>query len=132
MSVNTITYEEARKALDSFINEVNTWIKQNSLTELPEYRKLNDKVVLGTHYRTDQIYFEKITRFKSTFFGLQAFFTEMESKADREHKRLIDATLNQINQKIREMDTLLEAGKHRLQFYKTVVYMVGNVIYGVE
>lgn len=132
IKLEEITFYDAKKALDTFIKEVNLWVKEHSLTELPEYNKLVNKVILGTHYRKDQIYFEKITKFKSTFFSLQAFFTSMESKADREYKRLIETTLSQISQKIREMDTLLEAGKHRLQFYKTVVYMVGNVIYGIE
>lgn len=130
--VNNISVEDAKEALDSFIHDVNDWVKKNELTELPEYNKLTDKVVLGTHYRLDQIYFEKITKFKSRFFSLQAFFTNLEYTANREHKRIIDSALSQVGQKIREMDTLLEAGKQRLQFYKTVVYMVGNAIYGVE
>lgn len=126
------TFMQAKEALDNFVTEVNSWTKENKLSELPEYRKLNEKEVLGTHYRIDQIYFEKVTSYKSTFFSLQSFFTNLQSTADRETKRQIDSVLDLIHQKIKEMDTLLEAGKHRLQFYKTVVYMVGNVIYGVE
>lgn len=127
-----ITYQDAKDVLDNFNKETGEWVKHNTLTELPDYHELNKKETLGTHYRLDQIYYEHLTKYKSTYFALQSFFTNMQITASREENRNITNILAGIQQKIKEIDTLLDAGKHRLQFYKTVVYMVGNVIYGVE
>ena len=127
-----ITYNDAKKVLDGYHEEAKAWLKSNSLTELPEYNRLMDKEVLGKHYRLDQIYFERLTTYKSTYFGLISFFTSLDITASREDKRNIENSITFLNNKVRELDSKIEAGRNRLQFYKTVVYMIGNVVYGVE
>lgn len=125
-------YNEYKEVIESFNTEVLNWFKENTLSSLPEYHKLNNKNILGTCFRNDQLYFEKLADFKSTYFGLSAFLTKELSKADRESKRSIELLIDSINIKIKEVDTRVEAGRKRLDFYKTVVYMIGNVIYGAD
>lgn len=127
-----ITYKDAKKVLDEYHEEAKEWLRNNNLTELPEYSKLMDKQVLGTHYRLDQIYFERLTTYKSTYFGLISFFNTLDITASREDKRNIENAIVFLNNKVKELDSRIEAGRNRLQFYKTVVYMIGNVVYGVE
>lgn len=127
-----ITYAEAKQVMDSYHNEAKEWLKNNDLTELPEYNKLVDKQTLGKHYRLDQIYFERLTTYKSTYFGLISFFNNLDMTAGREEKRNIENAIVFLNNKVKELDSKIEAGRNRLQFYKTIVYMVGNVVYGVE
>lgn len=125
--------KETVQVVEDFKGEVRTWLKENNLTTLPDYVKLNDKVVLGTHYRNDQVYYEKLSDYKSTCFALIAYFNGTKVKAvSREDIRLVDFTVDSLNTLAKEIDSKIEAGRKRLDFYKTVVYMIGNVIYGVN
>lgn len=123
---------EVKEVIENFNKEVSQWIKNNKLTVLPEYVKLQDKVTLGTHYRLDQVYFEQLTYYKSTYFGLVAYLNSLTASPDRDVKRYVERTVELLQSKIKEIDSLLDSGRNRLQFYKTVVYMIGNAIYGIE
>lgn len=126
------TFEEIKITVDDFISESFSWMKNNKLTELPDYSELRDKVILGEHYTSDIIYYEKLTDIKSTLYGLIAYFTKAQNTASREDKRKHENMIDFLQAKSKELDTKLEAAKHRLAFYKTITYMIGNVLYGAD
>lgn len=126
-------YEDYKDLIEEFSTEVLEWTKSNSLSTLPEYNQLQNKVILGQCFRHDQLYFEQLADYKATYFGLASFLTKQLSiTTDREIKRNIEALIDSVTTKIKELDTRLEAGKKRLDFYKTIVYMIGNIIYGAD
>ena len=126
------TYTEYKDLIEEFNTEVLEWTKSNSLSVLPEYNQLQNKVILGQCFRNDQLHFEQLADYKATYFGLSSFLTKQLSTTDREVKRNIESLIDSVSTKIKELDTRIEAGRKRLDFYKTVVYMIGNVIYGAD
>jgi hypothetical protein len=127
-----MNFAEYKLVIEDFNATVTDWLKANKLQGLPEYHKLQDKETLGVCYRHDQIYYEQLTEYKSTYFALSAFLTNQLLEADRETKRNIETLIDTINIKVKALDTKIEAGKKRLDFYKTIVYLIGNVIYGAD
>lgn len=127
-----MNFEEAKKVTKSFIEQSAGWLSKNKLSELPDYSELREKEVVGELYAKDTRYYEQLTNYKSTYFGLIAFYTKYEITADREGKRLSSSMVTYLQNKSKEIDTKLEAAKNRLTFYKTIIYMIGNVIYGAD
>lgn len=127
-----MNFEDAKKVTESFIQESADWISKNNLSDLPDYSELKDKEVVGSLYARDTRYYEQLTNFKSTYYGLIAFFTKFEISANREDKRSSESMVSYLQSKSKEVETKLEAARNRLTFYKTIIYMIGNVIYGAD
>lgn len=127
-----MVFEQSSKVVEEFINETQEYLKKSKLSDLPEYSKLRDKDILGKIYTNDIQYYERLTEFKSTFYGLIAYYTKEHLNANREEKRKIDNMIDYLTNKSKEIDTKLEAAKNRLSFYKTITYMIGNVLYGAN
>lgn len=124
--------EEVRNTIHEFNREVSQYTKENVLTTLPEFYKLRDKDIFGKHYAKDQVLYEVLTGYKSNYYGLQAYLLKQLEQAQRHEKYAIEALIDLVNMKSKELDSKLEAAKSRLNFYKTTAYIVGNVLYGVE
>lgn len=126
------TLEEVKKVIDDFNHEVNEYLTDNKLVELPAFYELKDKDVFGTCFMKDQIYYEVLTGFKSNYFGLQSYLLKQLSSAERHEKYGLDALIVYVDKKTKELDMKLEAARSRLTFYKTISYIIGNVLYGAD
>lgn len=127
-----MNFEQSSKVVEDFINEVQNWLKLNKLAELPDYSKLKNKEILGELYTNDIRYCEQLSNYKSTFYGLISYYNKEHSEATREGKRDIENMITYLNNKSKELDTKLDSAKTRLSFYKTVIYMIGNILYGAD
>lgn len=126
------TIEEIRLVIDNLSKEVNDFLKNNQLSELPEFSKLKDKDVFGSLYAHDQVLFEVVSGYKSSYYGLQAYLAKRIEQAIRSDRYGFEALMSTISAKSKEIDSRLEAIKSRLTFYKTISYMIGNVLYGAD
>lgn len=127
-----MNFEKSSQVVEEFISETQEWLKKHSLSKLPSYTELKDKDILGALYTNDIQYYEQLTNYKSTFYGLIAYYNKAQLESNREDKRKIDTMISYLNSKSREIDTKLDAAKSRLSFYKTITYMIGNVLYGAD
>lgn len=130
--MSEISFENANRILENFNEEVTAFIKDNDLSDIPEYSKLQTKEAIGGIYRHDQVYFEKVSSFKSNYFGINSFFLKMktESKSDRILTKKIESVVEHIDQKIKMMDTLVSKAKQRLKFFESMIYLISNMSYG--
>lgn len=124
------TLEEAKTIFEDFHQEASTWLKNNSLTAMPEYSELTVKAVIGQHYRDDTLYFESVSDYKSRYFALRSYFNKAHADATREGKRDIDTIISQVDDYIKLLDTSLNAARARLKLYESIIYLVSNFSYG--
>lgn len=122
---------KAKEVLERFHKEVAEFIANNKMNELPEYKKLQDKNVIGSLYRNDQVYFEKLSTFKANYFGIKSFFIkEGVAISDRIITKEIEAIEKLIDEKIKYLDALVVSAKQRVKFYEDIIYLVSNMSYG--
>jgi hypothetical protein len=125
------TFDEAKRLTETFHTEVVDWQKDNKPEELKSYKELNDKSVMGTVYRNDQAYYEKLSVFKSKYFGLRGYFLKMQSDhLDRVLSRNIELVLVYIDEQVKILDSEMTVIRQRLKFYENIIFMISNFNYG--
>lgn len=125
-----LSFDESKKILDNFIEETLEWHENNKLNETPTYDSLLDKRVWGTYYQSDINYFRQLTDIKSKFISLKGYFSKLKSEMQVPLQVKADNVLSYIQEQIKLVDAKLYATKEQLEFYKTVVYVIGNFSYG--
>jgi hypothetical protein len=118
-------------AFREFREKVNNWCANNDLTPLGEYKELQKKDFMGKSYRDDQLYFEQVAKFKAKFFSVRSYINkEMYEAKDRSSLRVSESILQETDDEIKRMDSLINVAKQRLKFYESVIYLVSNMAYG--
>lgn len=121
---------EAKGVVNKYIQEVNEWLKENQLTELPEYKELTNKEVLGKHYRKDQIYFENVSNFRANLFSLKSYFLKEKSEESIRTQAKFDTMIDLLTNEIYMVNNYSEAAKQRIKFYESIMYMIANMTFG--
>lgn len=123
--------EDILKAIDGYREDVNKFLDTNSLTVLNTYEKLQNKDIIGSSYRDDQNFLEKVSEFKAKYFSVKAFLIKESSKTtDRVGVRSMAAIMDVVNEDIKRLDTILTSARQRVKFYESVIYLVSNMSYG--
>jgi hypothetical protein len=124
------SFEEAKKVFDEYHKETAKWVRENRLTEMPEYESMRDKGTIGKHYRDDTLFFEEVSNLKSKYFALRSYFNKEHADANREQKREIDVIIAQIDDYNKLLDATMSAARARLKLYESIIYLVANFSYG--
>lgn len=124
-------FDHAKNVVEDFNVQVNTFLKENKLSVLKEFKSLQEKENIGNDYRHDQWFFENVSNFKAKYFSLKAFFLKMQSEnSDRLLTRKVESMLTYIDEQIKYIDILMATSKQRIKFYESVIYLVSNFNYG--
>lgn len=124
-------YSDALQVLERFISEVNTWKDTNAPQEVKQYKELKSKDTMGSVYRNDQAYYEKLSSFKSKYYSFRGVFLKIKSENnDRILARHIDSSIEQIDEQIKLLDSEMIVVRSRLKFYENIIFMVSNLSYG--
>ncbi len=114
-----------------FYDDVKAWLKDNTLTEMLEYKAYQNKDVLGPNYRKDQWYYEKLSNFKSKFMGIKGFYIRFRvDKPLRDVIRKIDGEVEYIDNQMKMLDNLLITARTRVKFYEDIMFLISNFTYG--
>ncbi len=125
------TFEAFQKASDQLNDEVNNYIKDNKLQDLPPFAKLQDKETIGTLYRADQVRNETLSGYRSKYLGLSAFLLKL--KADTVNRvliREIDDAVKYLEKKEEMLKNMSFEAKDRVKFYQNIIYLIANMGYG--
>ena len=124
-------FEKYKESIDEFAKKVNMFVKENTLNELKEFNRLQEKENIGEDYRQAQWYFENISNFKAKYFSLKAYFSKILSeKTERVLVRKVENILSYLDEQIKYLDIIMASAKQRIKFYESVIYLVGNFNYG--
>ena len=125
-----VSIEDSKKVLDDYINEVHTWYGANSLNETPTYDSLLDKKVWGTKYQQDINYFRQLSDIKSKFIALKGYFSKLKAEMQVPLQIKADNVIKYIQEQIKLVENKMWGTKEQLEYYKTVVYVIGSFSYG--
>lgn len=125
-----LSFEDSRKVLDDYIEEVSAWHDSNKLNQTPTYNALLDKSVWGKYYQEDVSYFRGLADIKSKFIALKGYFSKLKHEMPVAVRIKADGVLDYIQEQIKLIDVKMYAAKEQLEYYKTIVYVVGNFSYG--
>lgn len=120
----------AKEVVNNYIKEVNAWLQDNMLTDLPEYSKLRDKDTLGRLYRSDQIYFETISRYRANLYSLKSYYLKQRTEESVRTQNKFETMVDLITNEIYMINNYAEAAKNRIKFYENIMYMISNMTYG--
>lgn len=120
----------AKEVVNNYIKEVNAWLQDNTLTDLPEYSKLRDKDTLGRLYRSDQIYFETISRYRANLYSLKSYYLKQRTEESVRTQNKFETMVDLITNEIYMINNYAEAAKNRIKFYENILYMISNMTYG--
>jgi hypothetical protein len=124
-------FDHAKNVVEEFNAQVTKFFKDNKLSELKEFKSLQEKENIGNDYRHDQWYFENVSNFKAKYFSLKAFFLKMQSEnSDRLLTRKVESMLTYLDEQIKYLDIIMAKSKQRIKFYESVIYLVSNFNYG--
>lgn len=127
-----VDYKDAIGVLERFISEVHEYKRLNQPEEIKQYKELLSKETMGTVYRNDQVYYEKLSSFKSKYYAFREVFLKIKSEnTDRVISRHLETTLDRIEEQIKVLDSEMTVARSRLKFYENIIFMVSNVSYGV-
>lgn len=121
---------DAKEVVNNYIKEVNAWLQDNMLTDLPEYSKLRDKDTLGRLYRSDQIYFETIARYRANLYSLKSYYLKQRTEESVRTQNKFETMVDLITNEIYMINNYAEAAKNRIKFYENILYMISNMTYG--
>lgn len=121
---------DAKEVVNNYIKEVNAWLQDNMLTDLPEYSKLRDKDTLGRLYRSDQIYFETISRYRANLYSLKSYYLKQRTEESVRTQNKFETMVDLITNEIYMINNYAEAAKNRIKFYENIMYMISNMTYG--
>ena len=125
------TFEKFKGAVEKLNGEVTAYITKNKLQDLPPFNKLQNKETIGVIYRADQLHMEKLSGFRSKYFGLSAFLIQLRSEtANRVLIREIDDNVKFLEKKEEMLKNLAFEAKDRVRFYQNIIYLVSNLSYG--
>ena len=125
------TFEQFQNVVEKLNVEVTTYVTNTKLQELPPFAKLQNKETIGVIYRADQLHSEKLSGFRSKYFGLSAFLLKLRTEtANRSLLRDIDETVKYLDKKEEMLKNLSFEAKDRVKFYQNVIYLVSNMNYG--
>lgn len=124
-------FEKAKKVVKDFSNEVMNFNKENALSDLKDFKRLQNKDSIGNDYRHDQWYFENISNFKAKYFSLKSYFlSRLSETVDRILTRKLENMITYIEEQIKFLDVLAGIAKQRIKFYESIIYLVSNFNYG--
>lgn len=124
-------FEKAKQIVENFEIEVQSFLKQNALSELKNFSDLQEKEKIGNDYRHDQWYFENISNFKAKYFSLRAYFTKYQSNnSDRVLSRKTETIISYVEDQLKMLDVILNMAKQRIKFYESTIYLISNFNYG--
>jgi hypothetical protein len=124
-------FEKVKGVVDKFGEAVNEFFKDNQMSELKDFKDLQDKENIGEDYRHDQWYFENASNFKTKYFSLKAYISKNSIDSyDRVSSRKLENLVAYIDDQIKMLDNVISMAKQRIKFYESVIYLVSNFNYG--
>ncbi len=124
------TFKELKQVSGEFNKKMSEWIRDNSLTELLDYKHLNNKDRIGKNYRHDQWYYEYVSNLKSKLIGIKSLLMKMKDKSNRVELNDINKYSDYIDNRIKELESLIFTSRQRISFYQDMIKLISNFTYG--
>ena len=109
---------------------MDAWFLDHGLTKIRDYKEYHNPQVWGQDYKSDQHYFEEISRNKNMVFGVMSLTQQLKETGDRATKIQADGFIQVLEVDFKRLDNLLFTARERLKFYENIMRVMGNITWG--
>lgn len=128
-----LTPEQLEAAYDAFREQYDTWLKVHKLKPLRNFKDYENQDIWGQEYRDAMWYMEEVAGIKNAYNGLKHIALDLQGKQSQRVKNTtVDNVLTKLESVLWGVEEYLRVGRARLDFFKTISYVIGNMTWGMQ